>query len=67
MKGEDRIFLIEAILAISSTDSVKAQFLLNKDKAHRLLAIREHYGKDRLDAVLQQLKKTIGEANESEV
>jgi hypothetical protein len=41
--------------------------LLNKDKAHRLLAIREHYGKDRLDAVLQQLKKTIGEANESEV
>ena len=67
MKGEDRIFLIEAILAISSTDSVKAQFLLNKDKANRLLAIREHYGKDRLDAVLQQLKKTIGEANESEV
>jgi len=67
VKGEDRIFLIEAILAISSTDSVKAQFLLNKDKANRLLAIREHYGKDRLDAVLQQLKKTIGEANESEV
>ena len=67
MKGEDRMFLIEAILAISGTDSVKAQFLLNKDKANRLLAIREHYGKDRLDAVLQQLKKTIGEANESEV
>jgi len=66
MKGEDRMFLIEAILAISGTDNVKAQFLLNKDKANRLLAIREHYGKDRLDAVLQQLKKTIGEANESE-
>jgi hypothetical protein len=64
MKAEDKLFLLEAILAVAYSNETRAQFLLNKDKANRLLAIREHYGKDRLDAVLQQLKKTIGEAKE---
>ena len=61
MKAEDKLFLLEAILAIAYSEETKAQFLLNKDKADRIVAIREQYGKDVVEKELTRLKEIVYE------
>ena len=59
MKAEDKLFLLEAILAVAYSNETKAQFLLNKDKADRIVAIREKYGKDVVEKELIRLKEVV--------
>lgn len=62
MKAEDKLFLLEAVLAIAYSNETKAQFLLNKDKAHRILAIQEQYGKEEIEKQLTKLKEIVYES-----
>jgi hypothetical protein len=62
MKAEDKLFLLEAILAVAYSNETKAQFLLNKDKADRIVAIREKYGKDVVEKELIRLKEVVYES-----
>ena len=59
MNGEDKIFLLTAVMTIKSGARQTAEFLLDKDNAHRLLAIREALGKDGFDKELYKLKEVI--------
>lgn len=59
MKAEDKLFLLEAVLAIAYSNETRAQFLLNEDKANRILAIREQYGKDEVEKELNKLKEVV--------
>jgi hypothetical protein len=59
MKAEDKLFLLEAILAIAYSNETKAQFLLNKDKAHRILTIQEQYGREEVEKELIKLKEVV--------
>jgi len=59
MKAEDKLFLLEAILAVAYSNETKAQFLLNKDKADRIIAIREKYGTDEMERELTKLKEVV--------
>jgi hypothetical protein len=62
MKAEDKLFLLEAILAVAYSNETKAQFLLNRDKADRIIAIREKYGKDAVEKELIRLKEVVYES-----
>jgi hypothetical protein len=62
MKAEDKLFLLEAILAVAYSNETRAQFLLNKDKADRIVAIREKYGKDVVEKELIRLKEVVYES-----
>ena len=59
MTGEDKIFLLTAVMTIKSGARQTAEFLLDKDNAHRLLAIRTELGKDGFDKELFKLKEVI--------
>lgn len=59
MKGEDKIFLIQAVMTIRSGAEQTAKFLLDKDNAHRLLAIREELGREGFDAELAKMREVI--------
>jgi hypothetical protein len=59
MKAEDKLFLLEAILAVAYSNETKAQFLLNKNKADRIIAIHEKYGKDVVEKELIRLKEVV--------
>ena len=61
MKAEDKLFLLEAILAVAHSNETRAQFLLNKDKADRIVAIREQYGRDVVEKELIKLKEIVYE------
>ena len=59
MNGEDKIFLLTAVMTIKSGARQTAEFLLDKDNAHRLLAIRTELGKDGFDKELFKLQEVI--------
>jgi hypothetical protein len=59
MKAEDKLFLLEAVLAVAYSNETKAQFLLNKSKADRIVAIHEKYGKDVVAKELTKLKEVV--------
>ena len=59
MNGEDKIFLLTAVMTIKSGARQTAEFLLDKDNGHRLLAIRTKLGKDGFDKELFKLKEVI--------
>ena len=61
MRAEDKLFLLEAILAVAYSNETRAQFLLNKDKADRIVAIREQYGRDAVEKELIKLKEIVYE------
>ena len=61
MKAEDKLFLLEAILAVAYSNETRAQYLLNKDKADRIVAIREQYGKEEVEKELTKLKEIVYE------
>ena len=61
MNAEDKLFLLEAILAVAYSNETRAQFLLNKDKADRIVAIREQYGRDAVEKELIKLKEIVYE------
>jgi hypothetical protein len=61
MKAEDKLFLLEAILAVAYSNETRAQFLLNKDKSDRIVAIREQYGRDVVEKELIKLKEIVYE------
>jgi hypothetical protein len=59
MKGEDKIFLMEVVLATIYGGNAMAKFLLNKEKIDRLLEIRNKLGRDAFDAELNKLKEVM--------
>lgn len=61
MSGEDTLFMLEAVLAVSGTKEVRAQFMLDPRKASRLIAINELYGKDVVEQTLTKLKEVVYE------
>ena len=61
MRAEDKLFLLEAILAVAYSNETRAQFLLNKDKSDRIVAIREQYGRDVVEKELIKLKEIVYE------
>ena len=63
MRGEDRIFLMEVVMATIYGGDAMARFLLNKEKIDRILEIRNKLGRDGFDAELNKLKEVM--TNES--
>jgi hypothetical protein len=63
MRGEDRIFLMEVVMATIYGGNAMARFLLNKEKIDRILEIRNKLGRDEFDAELIKLKEVM--TNES--
>jgi len=59
MNGEDKIFLMTAIMAIIGSEETMARFLLNRDNMERLLAIRENLGREGFEQELIKLKEVI--------
>ena len=59
MRGEDRIFLMEVVMATVYGGNAMAKFLLNKEKIDRLLEIRNKLGRDEFDAELSKLKEVM--------
>ena len=59
MKGEDRIFLMEVVMATVYGGNAMAKFLLNKEKIDRILEIRNKLGRDEFDAELSKLKEVM--------
>jgi hypothetical protein len=59
MKGEDKIFLMEVVLATIYGGNAMAKFLLDKEKIDRLLEIRNKLGRDEFDAELIKLKEVM--------
>ena len=59
MKGEDKIFLMEVVLATIYGGDAMAKFLLNKEKIDRLLEIRNKLGRSEFDAELIKLKEVM--------
>lgn len=62
MRGEDRIFLMEVVMATIYGGNAMARFLLDK-KIDRILEIRNKLGRDGFDAELNKLKEVM--TNES--
>jgi hypothetical protein len=63
MRGEDKIFLMEVVMATIYGGNAMAKFLLNKEKIDRILEIRNKLGRDGFDAELNKLKEVM--TNES--
>ena len=59
MKGEDKIFLMEVVLATIYGGNAMAKFLLDKEKIDRLLEIRNKLGREEFDAELIKLKEVM--------
>ena len=59
MNGEDKIFLLTAVMTIKSGAKQTAEIILDNDNAHRLLANRTKLGKDGFDKELFKLKEVI--------
>lgn len=59
MRGEDKIFLMEVVMATIYGGNAMARFLLNKEKIDRLLEIRNKLGRDEFDAELSKLKEVM--------
>jgi hypothetical protein len=59
MKGEDKIFLMEVVLATIYGGNAMAKFLLDKEKIDRLLEIRNKLGRAEFDAELIKLKEVM--------
>lgn len=57
--GEDKIFLLEAILALNNPLH-RYKFATNRDKVVRIMEVRERLGKD-FDNVVNQLKGVLNE------
>ena len=63
MKGEDRIFLMEVVMATIYGGNAMARFLLDKRKIDRILEIRNKLGRDEFDAELIKLKEVMTNEN----
>jgi hypothetical protein len=59
MRGEDKIFLMEVVMATIYGGDAMAKFLLNKEKIDRILEIRNKLGRDEFDAELNKLKEVM--------
>jgi len=59
MRGEDKIFLMELVLATIYGGNAMAKFLTNKEKVDRILEIRNKLGSDGFDAELIKLKEVM--------
>jgi hypothetical protein len=63
MRGEDKIFLMEVVMATIYGGDAMAKFLLNKEKIDRILEIRNKLGRDGFDAELNKLKEVMTNDN----
>jgi hypothetical protein len=59
MNGEDKIFLLTAVMAIISNQESMVKFLLNKNNVDRLLSIRTKLGSKAFEQELTKLKEVI--------
>jgi len=60
--GEDMIFLIEAVIAVSSgigTKESQNAFLNNESKVRRLVEVQDRYSTDTIRNALDSIKETI--------
>ena len=57
--GEDRIFLLTAVMAIIGSQETMVKFLLNKNNADRLLAIKAKLGEKQFAQELDKLREVI--------
>lgn len=61
MKGEDKIFLLQAINAIRSGGEEMHRFRGSRENVERLVNIVAEVGKEEFNEVLTQLKEVIYE------
>jgi hypothetical protein len=64
MRGEDKIFLMEMVLATLAGGEAFIRLMANTKKVDRILAIRNELGRDGFDAELINLKKEMTYDNE---
>ena len=63
MKGEDKIWLLQAINAVNSGGAEMHKFRNSKENVDRLLRIVEEVGTDAFNEELIRLKKVVYESN----
>jgi hypothetical protein len=63
MRGEDRIFLMEIVLATLAGGEAFIRLMANTQKVDRILAIRNELGRDGFDAELIKLKEVMTNEN----
>jgi len=61
MKGEDKIFLLEAWCALSSDDKTKYTFMMNKEKTERLVRISTTYPREEFNDEVFKIKEFCDE------
>lgn len=62
VSGEDMIFLIEAVFAVSSgigTPESRKDFLSNKHKVKRLVEVQSKYDTNTINQTLDQIKTLV--------
>jgi len=64
MRGEDKIFLMEMVLATLAGGEAFIRLMANTKKVDRILEIRNKLGRDGFDAELINLKKEMTYDNE---
>jgi len=57
--GEDKIFLIEAVMVLTSDRESIIRWLRNKEKSDRLLSIRTKLGSEGFEDECKKLKEVI--------
>lgn len=64
MRGEDKIFLMEVVIASLAGGEAFIRLMANEQKVDRLLAIRNKLGREGFDAELTILRKEMTYATE---
>jgi hypothetical protein len=61
MKGEDKIFLLEAYLALNGDEKIKWTFRMNKEKNDRLVRIAKAYTREEFNEEVLKIKEFCDE------
>jgi len=61
MKGEDKIFLLEAYLALNGAEKIKWTFRMNKEKNDRLVRIAKAYTREEFNEEVLKIKEFCDE------
>jgi len=60
IKPEDRMFLMNALIAMHHSEESKTKFVLDKANNDRLYAITKQVGREELDKVIAKLREGLG-------
>jgi len=60
MNSEDKMFLLNALIAVGSSNKDKCDFVLDKGNCDRLTKIRNSLSREEFDSEIAKLKQVVG-------